>query len=48
MSSKPAQSVVGRGAPELDLSLEELRAIVEQALSSVERAGRDLYLVAPH
>ena len=31
-----------------DLSLEELRAIVEQALSSVERAGRDLYLVAPH
>jgi nickel-dependent lactate racemase len=44
MSSKPAQSV-GRGAPELDLSPEELRAIVEQALSSVARSERVLAII---
>jgi len=31
MSTKPAPSTVGRGAPDLDLSPAELRAIVEQA-----------------
>ncbi len=45
MSSKPAQSVTGRGAPELDLSSEELREIVERALSCVERGERVLAII---
>ena len=45
MSSKPAPSVVGRGAPELDLSAAELRAIVAEALSSVGPGARVLAII---
>src|SRR5918912_784272 len=45
MSSKPAPAVVGRGAPELDLSPAELRAIVEQALLSIAPGARVLAII---
>src|SRR5256714_4966954 len=45
MSSRPAPSVVGRGAPELDLSSEELRAIVEQSLLTVAPGARVLAII---
>src|SRR5689334_5502169 len=45
MSSKPAPSVTGKGAPELDLSPEELRAIVEQALVSIGPGARVLAII---
>ncbi|HEX8072344.1 MAG TPA: lactate racemase domain-containing protein [Pyrinomonadaceae bacterium] len=45
MTSKPAPSVVGQGAPELDLSPAELRAIVEQALLSVAPGARVLAVI---
>ena len=45
MSTKPAPSTVGRGAPDLDLSPEELRAIVEQALLTVGPGARVLAIV---
>jgi nickel-dependent lactate racemase len=45
MSTKPAPSTVGKGAPELDLSPAELRSIVEQALLSVGPGARVLAIV---
>src|SRR5437764_3444091 len=45
MSSKPAPSVVGKGAPELDLSPEELRAILEQALLTIAPGARVLAII---
>src|SRR6059058_4292844 len=45
MSSKPAPSVVGKGAPELDLSPESLRAIVEQALLNIAPGARVLAII---
>jgi nickel-dependent lactate racemase len=45
MSSKPAPSVAGKGAPELDLAPEELRAIVEQSLLSVAPGARVLAVI---
>src|ERR687884_2252931 len=45
MSSKPAPSVVGRGAPELDLSPAELREILEQALLTVAPGARVLAVI---
>ena len=45
MSTKPAPSTVGKGAPDLDLSAEELRAIVEQALLAVGPGARVLAIV---
>src|SRR2546430_15261475 len=45
MSSKPAPTVVGTGAPALDLSPDELRAIVEQALLSVAPGARVLAII---
>jgi nickel-dependent lactate racemase len=45
MSTKPAPSTVGKGAPDLDLSPEELRAIVEQALLTVGPGARVLAIV---
>ncbi|MFL6337364.1 MAG: lactate racemase domain-containing protein [Pyrinomonadaceae bacterium] len=45
MSTKPAPSTVGRGAPELDLTPAELRAIVEQALLTVGPGARVLAIV---
>src|SRR5438067_7200361 len=45
MSSQPAPSVIGRGAPDLDLSSEELRAIVEQALLSIAPGARVLAII---
>src|SRR5205085_2836074 len=45
MSSQPAPSVNGRGAPELDLSSEELRAIVEQSLLAVAPGARVLAII---
>jgi lactate racemase len=45
MSTKPAPTTVGKGAPDLDLSPEELRAIVEQALLSVGPGARVLAIV---
>ena len=45
MSSKTAPSIVGRGGPELDLSDAELRAIVAEALSSVEPGARVLAII---
>jgi nickel-dependent lactate racemase len=45
MSTSPAPSTVGKGAPELDLSPEELRAIVEQALLTVGPGARVLAIV---
>jgi nickel-dependent lactate racemase len=45
MSSKPAPSTTGKGAPGLDLSPTELRAIVEQALLSVGPGARVLAII---
>jgi lactate racemase len=45
MSTKPAPTTVGKGAPDLDLSPEELRAIVEQALLTVGPGARVLAIV---
>ncbi len=45
MSSQPAPSVIGEGSPELDLSPDELRAIVEQALLSVSAGARVLAII---
>ena len=45
MSSKPAPSTVGKGAPDLDLSPEELRAVVEQALLTVGPGARVLAVI---
>jgi nickel-dependent lactate racemase len=45
MSTKPAPSTIGRGAPDLDLSPEELRAILEQALLTVGPEARVLAII---
>src|SRR5882762_7067998 len=45
MSSATLESVVGRGAATLSLSLEELRAIVTEALAEVGPAERVLAIV---
>jgi nickel-dependent lactate racemase len=45
MSTKPAPSTVGKGAPDLDLTPEELRAILEQALLAVGPGARVLAIV---
>ncbi|PYS94255.1 MAG: hypothetical protein DMF64_01290 [Acidobacteria bacterium] len=45
MSSKPAPTVVGTGAPALDLSPDELRAIVEQALLRIAPRARVLAII---
>ena len=45
MSTKPAPTTVGKGAADLDLSPEELRAIVEQALLTVGPGARVLAIV---
>src|SRR5919202_785696 len=45
MSTKPAPSTVGKGAPDLDLSPAELRDIVEQALLTVGPGARVLAIV---
>ncbi|HEX8146469.1 MAG TPA: lactate racemase domain-containing protein [Pyrinomonadaceae bacterium] len=45
MSTKPAPTTVGKGAPDLDLSPAELRAIVEQALLTVGPGARVLAIV---
>ncbi|HWS90058.1 MAG TPA: lactate racemase domain-containing protein [Pyrinomonadaceae bacterium] len=45
MSTKPAPSTVGKGAPDLDLSPAELRAIVEQALLTVGPGARVLAII---
>ncbi|HWW77866.1 MAG TPA: lactate racemase domain-containing protein [Pyrinomonadaceae bacterium] len=45
MSTKAAPSTVGKGAPDLDLTPEELRAIVEQALLTVGPGARVLAIV---
>jgi nickel-dependent lactate racemase len=45
MSSKTAPSVIGRGAPELDLSPDELRGILEQSLLAVAPGARVLAII---
>src|SRR5215210_2218077 len=45
MSTKPAPTTVGKGAPDLDLSPEELRDIAEQALLTVGPGARVLAIV---
>lgn len=45
MSTKPAPSTVGKGAPELDLSPAEMRSIVEDALRTVGPGARVLAIV---
>ncbi|HEX8560770.1 MAG TPA: lactate racemase domain-containing protein [Pyrinomonadaceae bacterium] len=45
MSTRPAPTIVGRGAPDLDLSPAELRAIVGQALLSVAPGARVLAII---
>lgn len=45
MSTKPAPTTVGKGAPDLDLSPAELRSIVEQALLTVGPGARVLAIV---
>jgi nickel-dependent lactate racemase len=45
MSTKPAPSTVGKGAPDLDLSPAELRAIVEQALLTIGPGARVLAII---
>src|SRR5215210_3336289 len=45
MSTKPAPSTIGQGAPELELSPEQLRAIIEQALLSVGPDARVLAII---
>src|SRR3979490_558094 len=46
MSSATLESVVGRGAATLSLSLEELRAIVTEALAEI-RPGERVLAIAP-
>ena len=45
MSSEPASPVVGKGAPELDLSPDELRAIINEALSRIAPGARVLAVI---
>lgn len=45
MSTKPAPTTVGKGAPDLDLSPAELRAIVEEALLTIGPGARVLAIV---
>ena len=45
MSSKPVPPITGAGSPELDLSPNELRAIVNQALSTVAPGARVLAII---
>ena len=45
MNSETAPWVVGRGAPELDLSAAELRAIVERGLAGIEPGSRVLAII---
>ncbi|HEY0405473.1 MAG TPA: lactate racemase domain-containing protein [Pyrinomonadaceae bacterium] len=45
MSSQPAPPVIGLGAPELDLSPAQLRAILEQALLSIAPGARVLAII---
>jgi nickel-dependent lactate racemase len=45
MSTRPAPTTVGEGAPDLDLSPAELRAIVEQALLTIGPGARVLAIV---
>ena len=45
MSTRPAPTTVGKGAPDLELTPEELRAIVEQALLTVGPGARVLAIV---
>jgi nickel-dependent lactate racemase len=45
MSSSPDASTIGRGSPELDLSPNELRVIVNQALSTVAPGARVLAII---
>src|SRR5919202_3849732 len=45
MSSKPAPSVIGKGAPDLVLSPEELRSILEEALLSIAPGARVLAII---
>ncbi|HEX8688284.1 MAG TPA: lactate racemase domain-containing protein, partial [Pyrinomonadaceae bacterium] len=45
MSTRPAPTVTGKGAPELDLSPAELREILEQALLSVGPGARVLAII---
>jgi nickel-dependent lactate racemase len=46
MSSKPAPSTIGQGGPELDLSSDQLRVIVEQALLSIGPDARVLAIIS--
>lgn len=45
MSSKPAPAFIGTGAPDLDLSPGDLRAILEQALMQVAPGARVLAII---
>jgi nickel-dependent lactate racemase len=45
MSSKLAPATIGRGAPELDLSAHELRAIIERALLTIGPEARVLAIL---
>jgi lactate racemase len=45
MSSQPAPSVIGLGAPELDLSPAQLRSILEDALLSISPDSRVLAII---
>lgn len=45
MSTKPAPSTIGTGSPELDLSPNELRAILEQALLTIGADARVLAII---
>src|SRR5882672_2899828 len=45
MSSKPSPAFIGEGAPERDLSPEELRVILDQALWQVEPGARVLTII---
>ena len=46
MSSKPARSIIGRGSPDSDLSAEELREILKQALLTIAPGARVLAIVS--
>src|SRR5437588_1028613 len=45
MSNQAAPSFVGKGSPELDLSREELRPILEHALMSIAPSARVLAII---
>ncbi|MFL6208666.1 MAG: lactate racemase domain-containing protein [Pyrinomonadaceae bacterium] len=45
MSSTPAPTVVGTGAPEFDLAPESLRAVIEQALRGIAPGARVLAII---